>query len=267
FPIAEAELVALFMQSIAFGAHAVTFVLCMHRWFRRSKMPGLNSKSWPWAFVAVTLFIIGAMDVVFNLGAFVFRGPAGASSHCRMISGWISIVRTVLCFTNGLVSDAALIYRCWIVYANWRPRWAVVLVPSLLWLGSAISAIIDVYLMSTLHNNTPIPSDKSLRPYLFAAYIMSLLLNITVTSLIVYRMWKMNKQASSFTRQLRLNGTERLKAINRIFIESALLYTLSIAISVIMEIICNNALYATTGASVEIAGITFDLIIIRTWTG
>lgn len=179
----------------------------------------------------------------------------------------------------------------------------MVLVPSLLWLGSAISAIIDVYLMSTLHNNTPIPSDKSLRPYLFAAYIMSLLLNITVTSrygclirpsrmltafpcagLIVYRMWKMNKQASSFTRQLRLNGTERLKAINRIFIESALLYTLSIAISVIMEIICNNALYATTGAvsrliffhrhlslthpqSVEIAGITFDLIIIRTWTG
>lgn len=107
FPIAEAELVALFMQSIAFGAHAVTFVLCMHRWFRRSKMPGLNSKSWPWAFVAVTLFIIGAMDVVFNLGAFVFRGPAGASSHCRMISGWISIVR-VSCLPDPCVHSQIL---------------------------------------------------------------------------------------------------------------------------------------------------------------
>lgn len=65
--------------------------------------------------------------------------------------------------------------------------------------------------------------------------------------LIVYRMWNMNRETSSFTRQLRWNGTERLRAINRIFIESALLYTLSIAVSVLMEIIYNNAFYATTG--------------------
>lgn len=103
FPIAEAELVALFMQSVAFGAHAVTFAICMHRWLRRSKMPGLDTKSWPWVFVAVTLFIVGAMDVVFNLydnlGALIFRGPMDASSHFRMISEWVNIVR-VSCLLN-----------------------------------------------------------------------------------------------------------------------------------------------------------------------
>lgn len=57
----------------------------------------------------------------------------------------------------------------------------MVLVPSLLWLGSATSAIIDVYHMVTLHNHIAIPHEKTLRPYLFTAYIMSLLLNITVT--------------------------------------------------------------------------------------
>lgn len=106
FPIAEAELVALFMQSITFGAHAVTFVICMHRWLRRSKTPELNSKSWPWVFVAVALFVIGAMDVIFNLyhnlGAFIFRGPAAASSHFRMISEWINTVRVSSLFDSNV---------------------------------------------------------------------------------------------------------------------------------------------------------------------
>ena len=60
-------------------------------------------------------------------------------------------------------------------------------------------------------------------------------------------MFIMNKQASSFAKQLRWNATARLKAINRIFVESALLYTLSVAVSVIMEAVRNDAFYATTG--------------------
>lgn len=103
---------------------------------------------------------------------------------------------------------------------------------------------------------------------------------------IVYRMCRLDRQASSFTKHLRGNAITRLKTINRIFVESALLYTFSVAINIIMEGLCNNAFYATTGVvsltvcsasfvadrstplqSVEIAGIAFDLIIIRTWAG
>ena len=58
----------------------------------------------------------------------------------------------------------------------------MVLIPSLLWLGSATSAIIDVYYVATLHTDITVPLEKTLRPYLLATYIMSLLLNITVTS-------------------------------------------------------------------------------------
>ena len=97
YPIAEAELVALFVQSVTFGAHAVTFVICMHRWLRRLKTPDPNSKTWPWVVVAVALFGIGAVDVILNfyhnLAVFVFRDPAEASSHFRMISEWINTVR------------------------------------------------------------------------------------------------------------------------------------------------------------------------------
>ncbi|KZT69779.1 hypothetical protein DAEQUDRAFT_709506 [Daedalea quercina L-15889] len=271
FTIAEAQLVSLFMQSFAFGIHAVVFAICMHRWFRRSKMPGLNTKPWPWVFIAITLFIIGAGDVALNLyhnlSAFVlFKGRGGASFQFRIISDWINIVRTVLYFLNATLSDAALIYRCWIVYANWKLRWVVVIIPSLLWIGATTCAIVDVYCLSTLHKLVTIPHDVALRPYLFAAYSSSLVLNCLVTGLIVHRMWKLNKQTSTFTRQQRFNGTERLKYINRIFVQSALLYTVSVGISVILEMASNDAFYGTTDVSVELAGITFDLIIIRTWT-
>ena len=67
------------------------------------------------------------------------------------------------------------------------------------------------------------------------------------TGSIVYRMCRMNKQASSFTKQLRWSAVTRLRTINRIFIESALLYTFSVAVSLAMESVRNNAFYATTG--------------------
>lgn len=63
----------------------------------------------------------------------------------------------------------------------------------------------------------------------------------------MYRMWSLRRQASSECMKLRrFGGTERLSIISRIFIESALLYTLAVGISVVMELVNNNAFYATT---------------------
>lgn len=74
-----------------------------------------------------------------------------------------------------------------------------------------------------------------------------MLTSLGCTGSIVYRMCRMNKQASSFTKQLRWSAITRLKTINLIFVESALLYTFSVAVSLAMESIRNNAFYATTG--------------------
>ncbi|KAH9832949.1 uncharacterized protein C8Q71DRAFT_775722 [Rhodofomes roseus] len=271
FPLTEAQLVSLFMQSFAFGVHAVVFAVCIHRWFSRFKMAGLNTKSWPWVVVATALFIIGAVDVSLNLShnvvAFVFfKGFGGATFQFEIVSFWINIVRSVLYSLNVMISDAALIYRCWIVCAHWKPRrWVVIALPCLLWLGATICASADVFYVATLDIMSSIPHEKTLRPYLFATYLLSLLLNISVTGLIVYRMWSLNKKISSLTKQRR-NGSERLKTVNRIFLESALLYTLSVVISAVLEMVSNDAFYSITSVNVELGGITFDLIIIRTWT-
>ena len=99
FAIAQAQLAALFMQSVTFGIHAVTFAACMYTWFCRSKGTASGGQGAArWMVIAVAFFIIGACDVSFNfyhnLLAFVeYKGPGGANEEFSDASNWISVIR------------------------------------------------------------------------------------------------------------------------------------------------------------------------------
>ncbi|KZT69509.1 hypothetical protein DAEQUDRAFT_737983 [Daedalea quercina L-15889] len=279
FPIDEAQLVSLFMESITYGIHAVTFTMCMYTWFtdRRKR----HSRSWPWMSVAVILFAIGTLDVSFNfyhnLEAFLlYKGTGGAEAVFDRQSNWANVMRSVWARLSAMISDAALICRCYIVYAKfgqrWQVdakfvlRWTVAGLPVLLWLGATACAIGDIVMLSTLDSSCSIPDTPSLRQYLTGYYVMTLVLNVLATGLIVYRIWDVHHQTTAFVRHNWL-GSDRIANVIRIFVESALLYTVSVAVSVIVELAKSNAYYGTSDTSVELAGITFDLIIIRIWRG
>lgn len=96
FPIAEAQLTALFLQSIAYGLHVVTFTACMCVWISRPRMSVTGR--WPWMAVAVALFLIGTIDVSFNfyhnLVAFIFyTGPGGPTAEFEDLSSWVNVIR------------------------------------------------------------------------------------------------------------------------------------------------------------------------------
>ncbi|KAI0727111.1 hypothetical protein C8Q72DRAFT_841823 [Fomitopsis betulina] len=270
FPITEAQLVALFMQSAAYGVHVTTFAMCMYTWVEL-RNTYRTSRSWPWVAVATILFFIGTVDVSFNLYhnllAFVIQdGGQDAQGEFEDLSGWVDVMRSVWARLSVMVSDVALISRCWIVYSDYKQRWFIVAVPSLLWLGATACAIMDIVLLSTLHLSTSIPSATKLRPYLTTYYITTLALNVLTTVLIVYRIWDVHHQTTAFYRVSRL-GTDRIRSAVRIFVESAALYTVAVAVSAVVELAKSNAYYGTSDTCVELAGITFDLIIIRIWRG
>lgn len=120
----------------------------------------------------------------------------------------------------------------------------------------------DIVLLSTLHLSTSIPTTTKLRPYLTAYYVMTLTLNALTTgtlrvyapkrtvsshrpsALIVYRIWDVHHQTNAFFRRSRI-GTDRIRSAVRIFVESALLYTVVVAISAIAELAKSNAYYGT----------------------
>lgn len=97
FPIAEAQLTALFLQSIAYGLHVFTFAACMYSWLSRPQTSSASGR-WPWMAIAVALFLIGTVDVAFNfyhnLVAFIFyTGPGGPAGEFEDLSSWINVIR------------------------------------------------------------------------------------------------------------------------------------------------------------------------------
>ena len=99
FPITEAQLTGLFVESITFGIHIVTLGYCLHALFRK----GGRWKRWSdvhWGMVAVslTLFIVATFDVTLgfyhNVKAFVFyTSPGGALDEFTNISEWVNVCR------------------------------------------------------------------------------------------------------------------------------------------------------------------------------
>ncbi|KZT70948.1 hypothetical protein DAEQUDRAFT_688311 [Daedalea quercina L-15889] len=268
--IAEAQLTALFMQSVTYGVHMVTFAACMYTWLHRSPTA---SKSWVWMVTAVALFGIGTCDVAFNLYhnimAFIlYMGPGGANAVFDHSSNWVNVMRSVWLYLSALISDAVLIYRCWIVYANVRHRAIMGIATILLWLACVSFAIAIIYYLSTVGAYASIPMIPELRPFQEAFFVTTLMVNLITTGLIIRRLWKVHKcTASAFTRSRRLQTRLGYGKIILIFIESALLYTATIVVCVVVVFAGSIAAYGVTDVALEVAGIAFDLITIRIWMG
>lgn len=96
FPIQEAQLISLFMQSTVYGVHVVTFLMCM--WALLRPLNSGRPVNWPWLSVAVILFAIGTADVSFNLYhnliAFIYyTGLGGAQAQFEDLSSWVNVMR------------------------------------------------------------------------------------------------------------------------------------------------------------------------------
>lgn len=94
FALAQAQLAALFMQSIVYGIHMVTFAACISSWFRR---PSGSRSSVRWMVVAVAFFVIGTCDVSFNfyhnILAFIdYKGSGGANAEFQDASSWVNVM-------------------------------------------------------------------------------------------------------------------------------------------------------------------------------
>ncbi|PCH39049.1 hypothetical protein WOLCODRAFT_146841 [Wolfiporia cocos MD-104 SS10] len=270
FPLTEAQITSLFVQSVAYGIHVVTFSVCIWTLLQSSKTSPRRS-TWPWFTVAVVLFIIGTIDVVFNfyhnMIAFIYyTGPGGAAYSLSRISNWLAVMMSAWFFLEGIFSDAVLVQAC-------RPQ---VDAETVLMILTDISLLDHISspagctcaargAMDSCYLTTSIPNVPKLKPFLTAYCSTTLALNIITTSMIVYRIGTVSRQASQYIAddlQSSNTGTS-LGDINWIFVESALLYTASVAISLITEVVGSNALYNVTDVSLELAGISFDLIIIR----
>lgn len=244
----------------------LTFTICIWTLFKRTGVRRILC-SWSWFYVATALFIVGTVDVLFNLchnvSAFVNNNHSegNAKAVFLQISSRVNIMRSAWYDIVTVISDAALIYRCWIL---WNRRWWVISMPLLLVMITSATAVADLSYMHTLGELSITDGNNKLYPLLTSVFASTLVHNIYCTGMIVYRIWRVDRWTSSlFPSSTSTRRRSKLAAVNTAIVESAVIYTASVLATFISTYSGTNACYGLSDMTLEIAGISFDLIIIR----
>ncbi|KZT66480.1 hypothetical protein DAEQUDRAFT_767947 [Daedalea quercina L-15889] len=288
FPISEAELVALFMESVAWGIQIVTFAQCVSALFGTAagtRGPRrVNRTLLVWA---VALFVWGTLDISFsvyrNLTAFVYyTGPGGSDEVFDQISDYVTVLRSVWNFLAILTADMALIHRCFVIY-NRNPL--VIVFPSLIWAAGLASAAAEIYYSATFDALTNLAGAAKIEAFLNAFIALGVSLNIITTGTSP----RAPSPPPSLRRSRLQNASARLLAakagahgdvprgrgggawgwsqLSQVLVESAAVYTLAGVVLLVVNFVGSNAVYPMSDLTLQLAGIQYDLIIVRVCRG
>ena len=218
FGIAEARVVALFMESAAWGVQVVTVTICIYTLIGTSRKLNrpLNT---PLVAYALVLFGLGTLDIAFavyrNIQAFIYyEGQGGAAAIFNQLSDYVTVIRVSTLSVSYhypvsepieqniwkmlalLVADSALvsllcscyaiahnlylpqIYRSWVIYGR---KLGYIIPLMLLWMASLATAVVGVYYTATLEEATSETGAKKVEHFLNAFLVCEVVLNIITT--------------------------------------------------------------------------------------
>ncbi|KAJ8695614.1 hypothetical protein PTI98_008199 [Pleurotus ostreatus] len=222
----------IWIQIFAYGVYFVLFGICIHL-FRNPRR-----KPHPWVIIAtVLLFFLSTVKLALDLASVVVAYTDDVSS---IFDSSLDRAGVYIYVSASAVSDALLIYRCSII---WEARKSVLALPLLLAVTSALTGY-----------------TSQLSGSVFV--ILSMITNITVTSLIAGRIWWISRRLREF---LGTTYTEYTAAM-AIIIESGLLCTVSTAVFTATYNV-QVARWAAYYFSSQAIGIAPTLILVRVGLG
>ncbi|KAJ6530076.1 hypothetical protein DFH09DRAFT_152375 [Mycena vulgaris] len=264
-----AEIFANFLSSVLYGIYLVTLGITGRvlltstesgRWKRRSEINWLTVCICTVLFVNVTLDL--SLAVALSVEAFVsYTGPGGANHVFMHASGWQTFTKGICVGVQSLTADAILIYRCWFI---WHKSWVVIGLPLLGWLANF--ACYTGLLVTLNRISQGSINSSELLPWGRTFWAVTILLNICVTGLIVWRIWRVERENRRF-RAPYDQAYDRPQSIlgrtMRNIIESGMLYTASTVLLCVAYNTQSTLTFPASALEIHSAGITFNLIIIR----
>ncbi|KAF9465426.1 hypothetical protein BDZ94DRAFT_342384 [Collybia nuda] len=183
------------------------------------------------------------------------RDSVGPDSYFFDTRRWDHFAHNFLICSMTWSGDALVIYRCFII---WNQRYIIILFPSLL-LVYVMAVNCSVLYWFTHPHVIPF---LNLIVWMDAVYPVAFFQNILTTGLIVFKI--LHQHYISTAAGVRSAGS-RLKLIHivRILVESAVIYTTQLFITIILYFQRHNALYIMQYAMVPTIGIVFNLIAVR----
>ncbi|KAG6919698.1 hypothetical protein DXG01_002644 [Tephrocybe rancida] len=264
--IVEARIASFFVEGVILGFYLVTFYhTLVSLFYNGSRLKRWSEVNHAMAIVAIVMFInttlASATGFVIVWRAFVIAPPGTATQSFSQITYWAIVLKSATLLTQTTIGDAMLIYRCWVVYSR---SWRVIAFSIILWLGGFVCEICLVYYEITAKSNVLV-SASNLHPFGTAFWASTVALNVITTALLVWPIWRVARHHDEFayhTSSSQRNDT--MKHVMQVIIESGAIYTTMAFLVFVTYTTKSNSLYITSSAEVGIAGIAFNLIIIRT---
>ncbi|KAJ7470029.1 hypothetical protein B0H11DRAFT_1389142 [Mycena galericulata] len=262
-----ARLIALFVGCVLYGILLTTFVPCLRSLLfsatedSKFRFKPRRDIKFPILVATILMFLVSSFSAVLSMqdviDAFIdYNGPGGALEFYNDVNaGWKHWMPAVEDTVQVILGDALLIYRCYVLYDR---SLRTIMLPAASWLALCVASIISSYreamLTGTQRLNSP-----SVRPFLSATLLLTLITSIITTCFIVRRLFKVEQRKD-------LRGSIEphfLTRVATIFFESGMIYSLSIIASLGVYLTDSNLQYVASLAMIHIIPITCNLLLIR----
>ncbi|KAF9030271.1 hypothetical protein BJ165DRAFT_1535726 [Panaeolus papilionaceus] len=250
--------VALVLGLVAYGITTAVCVVCVYYLLTTSKnlRTALTWVSFVvLAFSGATLNILG--DVLAHINGWVlYRGfPGGPSSFFLQVSvfgaaDWAT-------YLLGILVDALLIYRVYMVYG----RWYIITLPVAMLLAAAALGPFFVLQISGRNHDW---FSKHTLDFSIPYFAVELSLNILLTLLLVVRLWHMSRRVGKV---LGKKHGKVYAGVARMIVESSLPYALVSLVLLVLFVKKNLGANVVIPLYVQIQCMTPTLIILRVCLG
>lgn len=260
--ISKAELIGVFVESLAYGVYLMVFNQCMFVLRKR------RSSSRPSGYLigtAISLFILITahlvIDILRNMQAFTAdeAKPNYPTIYYSTFNTWQNILKSTLYVAVTLVSDAFILYRSFIL---WGRDYLIAAVPFLLFIADIAIGVFWVYTLSLVVPGENVFADAlSVRVKTF--YSITLAMNVICTLLIAFKILKIQKVVAPFATSSE-SSTFRLLPI---IVESGSAYSALLVIMIGTYTSNSPAMFIILNSMSPIIGIVFSSVIVRVGLG
>jgi hypothetical protein len=271
FTVRQAQIIGLFIETLFYGMHWVTFGVCLRclLWDSHGAFLATSQLKRGLLTMSVALFIVSTLDVALGV-VNDYNGLVSPGSQDTLNTpNWLTVSRVVFLGIQNLIGDSIWVYRCWIIYNR---RWSVILVPCILFL-----AVLGLsFTIAGLEPETvpgPLAQAGTTTLMIAIVYCISFVSSLLTTVLIAHRLWKVDRDlhhmqssrvSSATPRNLRLEPRRsRIGQAMLLVIESGIMFTTTEFFSMLAFFLKSNMCYVATYTDIQVIPIAFNLIVIR----
>ncbi|KAF9481324.1 hypothetical protein BDN70DRAFT_876476 [Pholiota conissans] len=254
------ELLGAWCNAVLYGLNILIFGSCMYILLKKRR----DGKPVSVFFFscAIIQFVISTIHVALNLrliiNAFlnVTDGPSASEAYLAQETIPEQIGMKVLYFLNSAIGDAVLVWRMYVV---WGRNVHIAVLPSVMVIASVVTGFIATSIIA--HGGDA--SWPLILKYLLASWSLSIIIQVSATCLIAYRIWFLAADIPAHVGPAEEKERTNYTSIIWVIVESGVIYTVSTIILLAFFELNSQASNIIGKALGQISAIVPTLILVR----